>query len=1617
MSMIATESSTEGPQVVHTLPGRLRVHLPGWSGQGQLSLETHIRRMRGVEHVQATPTTGNILISFDPGKTNEPALLESLQRLDLATIQAQARVNLPHAIKEKRGRLVRARIAVRGLERDPQVAVRVIAQLKSRAGVQTVTASALTGRVLVEFDEHEADLDDLVAQVVDLELPELPGEDRPLFPLDPGPLIQSFTRTVGATLGFGLLSVRRLVGFTEPLPGAGVALQVASIIGILQGLPPVRYGLRHLLGRTAADLLLNIPGILSLTLAGSPLGLAVTGLESLRLLTEVQSRRAAWCRHEERISHAPSAQPDTEIRLEAGERSPQAALVLEGSGTAIGRDGMPQPAIPGIMLPAGARLYGGPFVLRLQHEASFHAFTPEPRPAPAAPSLFERYHHIVGLFSLGYAGVTGLLTRSFTRFLIALLLVNPRTATIGVDSADLGASARILRAGVTVVGTRANRALRLPSLLLLDGMRLLSDRLEISGVLPLNEEDETAELLAQAAGVAHVAGSPWGVLFRTAEKRPATEGHFDGKTATASLDGIRFTLGPVEDWSTLPEAVHLCQQGQYVLALTQEHEDRPRGLFALRPHLAEGLSLLAQTCRRHHVKLAVLSSGDQLVIRAFARRAHLSLLEEDDAIGAIRAHQQAGGRAAFVSDQVGASAAFAACDLAIGLTDDRYRLPARADLLAPDLVALATVIEATAYREAAVRDSIGFSLVANVLGLFWGWRAMPEMRAAMRIGYLTALAALADGWWRLRGGERKATTLPRLLDPRPERWGQRSIEQSLQLLQSSEQGLTSAQVASRQSQPSSLESRNPIFSPLLKQIRSPLIGILALGAGLSLLFGAAGDVIIISSTILVNVAVGAWQERQANHVAETLEHLSTSQARVLRDQQEITISAHELVSGDILLLAPGDRVAADARLIEAHGLEVDEAALTGESFPVSKAPDAPNEANRIVLEGSDVTTGHGRAVVVAVGQQTRMGTTRTALAQEEQELDPLGIRLSRILRSFLPISVVGGGVVIASGLLWGQPLPLLLATGATIALAAAPEGLPLLSTVSEAGVARRLASRQSVVRRLSAIEALGRVTVACADKTGTLTQGRLQLSLVATPDEQSALHSELSTEMRHVLLTAALASPHPDAPDADTHPTDRAVIQGALAAGLDEQIQVKHEEERAFDPVRSFHATLAHGRLCLKGAPEVVLAHCSQVMRNEQPQPLDEAERRALLARSQQIATAGLRLLMVAEGSPETPLDNPERLTVLGFVGIADPLRPTVRSAVQRCHQAGVRVLMITGDHPSTAQAIAREAGLLVAGGEVLTASQLAHLQNGELDQRLERAVVVARATPLDKLRIIESLQRCGHTVAMTGDGVNDAPALRLADIGVAMGRGSTEVARQTADVVIADDNFSTLVEALVEGRSFWRNIRRALGLLLGGNLGELGLVVGASLLGRAMPLTASQILAVNAITDIFPALAIAFQPPEHRHLAGLRREGAAALDKRLRNEVLRRGISTTLPSLAAYLVTSSARLLPEARTVAFTSIVTTQLAQTLAIGRAEAGGLSRSVFWAVSGSLGVLFAVFTVAPLRNVLGLAVPSPLGWGLIGGATLLSVLLNRVLATGLSQRTVPSAHFGSLPLLCR
>lgn len=1615
-------TAAEAPRVLHSLPGRARVHLPQWSGSTARVLERNLCELEGVNSVRASARTANVLVHFDRGSIDEAAVLSELERLartaraeDDAAAEAPARPGGSsssadpstgrfgarrrvtssgtddggggdQASQDRANR--RARIAVRGLDRNPDLARAVVERLEPRPEVTRVSASPLTGRVLVEL--AYGSLEEIAAELGELEVDD--DGDVPRHPLDRGPTIQGSARLVGATLGLGVLAVRRVLGAQGPPTTASGPAEVAATIGVLEALPFVVDRIEAGLGHDGKDLLFGVVGIASMTLSGSAVGLALGAAASLRLLTEARARRSAWSEYEERMTGEPEVHPGATVRLRAGDRTPLPGRVVDGFGTAIRTDGMVAALAPGQRVEAGARVYGGPVSVTLENPG---AFAPAPDGTSSACTLLERYTQGVGPVALAYAVLTGILTRSPGRAFTALLLVSPRPAMVGADAADQGASARVLRAGVTQVGSRG-RPVRRPDTLVIDSPRLLTNGLELTHVETQDDSLEPLDAARIAAGVAAAAGSPWGPAFPAAGRIEADDGTFDGATASGRIESERWTLGPPAPGEPGDPPA---DRAEHRLELRRRDRIDPVARLALRPRIRREATDLVETCRRHGVEVEVLNRASSAAAAAVAERAGAPLIEVADATARVHTLKERGQVVAVLSDSVHAGEAFEACDLAIALSSGRRgRFLARADLLAPALDAVAATIEAGVRRDASLRDSIALSLVANVAGAVWGLRSVPTFERAALPAQVASIAAIGAGWARLRGGSRARSVAERLSDPVPERWGRQRSDAVLAAFESSRHGLSTEEAHARWRPPPEASERSPLVAAVVEQLTSPLTAALGTAAALSFGLGATGDVVVIAAAVGLNAAVGAWQERQAGRAARALDEMSASSARVLRDGRQTTVPASGVVPGDVLVLASGDRLAADARLLDADRLEVDEAALTGESLPVSKAPTGGSESSRVVLEGSDVTVGTGRAVVVAVGEETRMGATAAALSLDEERESPLDARLNEILRIGLPVIAAGGAIVAVSGLLWGRALVPQLTLAASIAIGAIPEGLPLLAGVAEAGVARRLARRRAVLRRLSAVEALGRVDVACADKTGTMTAGRLELTVVADPQGCAECPSELSNDLREVLLAAALASPPLDSAELRSHPTDVVVVEAARRAGLEERLTGARDAELPFDPTRSFHATLVNGRLYLKGAVEVLAARCSRIRHDRGEHPLEDAGREALLARAQAYAEDGLRVLMVAEASADVAPDDPTDLVALGFVGISDPLRPTVPEAVRRCEEAGVRVLMLTGDHPATARAIAREAGLESEDGAVLTGPELADFEGEELERRLERARVVARISPLDKLKIVEALQRRGHVVAMTGDGVNDAPALRLADVGVAMGAAGTEVARQAADLILTDDDFSTLVESLVEGRGFWQNIRRALGLLLGGNLGEIALMVGASVAGLAAPLSARQVLAVNLVTDALPAVAIAVQRPEHRNLAELQREGAEALDAPLRAEVLRRSFATAAPSLAAFVLASRAGGDPAAaRAVAFASVVVSQLGQTLDLGWAE-GRLTRSVAAAVFGSLAVMAATLTFPPLRGFLGLAAPGPGGLLLIAGATATSVALGRVLPRG-------------------
>jgi Ca2+-transporting ATPase len=614
---------------------------------------------------------------------------------------------------------------------------------------------------------------------------------------------------------------------------------------------------------------------------------------------------------------------------------------------------------------------------------------------------------------------------------------------------------------------------------------------------------------------------------------------------------------------------------------------------------------------------------------------------------------------------------------------------------------------------------------------------------------------------------------------------------------------------------------------LARQFQSPVVGLLFVASVVSALVGEVVDGLAIAVVLIVNAVVGFLQEHRAEAAVQALRNLTARRARVVRAGAARVVPAAELVVGDLLLLEAGDVIAADAQVLEANLLAVNQASLSGESEPVGKsaepaASDVPllERADRVFM-GSSVARGSGLARVVAIGMQTELGRIAHLVESVERSATPLEERLARVTRGLIYVCLGIVVLVAALGLLRRVPAFEVLISAVSLAVAAIPEGLPALVTVALSLGVRRMSARRVLVRRMSAVETLGCTTVICTDKTGTLTAGEMSVRELWGADQRALLDaaaaccdSELGTEGR------------PGIGD----PTELALLHAAQLRGI---TRAEIERERPRVRVEPFDAQTkrmlierADRVVYVKGALEVVLPLCPE----HDP---------AAPAQATDMAARGLRVLAVASGPAQEPL----QLSFRGLCGIADPPRAEVPAAVAAARSAGVQVVMITGDHPTTAQAIARELGIVAAGES-------------------PEGRVHARTTPEQKLAIVREWKSKGAIVAMTGDGVNDAPALREAHIGIAMGRTGTEVTREAADVVISDDNFASIVAAVEEGRGIFESIRKALVYLLSTNAAELLVMLVAALVGLPLPLLPVQLLWVNLVTDALPALTLAMDPP-----------------------------------------------------------------------------------------------------------------------------------------------------------
>jgi cation-transporting ATPase I len=796
---------------------------------------------------------------------------------------------------------------------------------------------------------------------------------------------------------------------------------------------------------------------------------------------------------------------------------------------------------------------------------------------------------------------------------------------------------------------------------------------------------------------------------------------------------------------------------------------------------------------------------------------------------------------------------------------------------------------------------------------------------------------------------------------------------------------------------------------VVDELANPLTPVLAGGAMLSFAVGSVVDAGMVIAVISGNAVVGGLQRLRVDRALARLERTERRTVVTRRGGAEGPVDAAELVPGDVVHLRAGEAVPADCRILTRSLLEVDESSLTGESMPVRKGVDpvrAPIVAERssMLYANTSIAAGDAEAVVVATGHDTE---ARRGLALAVHAPDTgVEARLRSLTGTLVRASLVSGAALVGSGLLRGIPLRDTLGAGVSLAVAAVPEGLPMLSTVAQLGAAHRISKHGALVHNARAIEALGRVDVVCADKTGTLTAGEITLRMVS--DGTSDVPVEGMDAHHASILAAALrAGPATSRRAYFAHPTDRAFFDGATRAGVDETTGLeswRRGRELPFEPRRGYHATLgatASGRqLFVKGAPEVVLPRCLALAGRDGEVVLDDSTRAGVDEAVDRLARKGLRVLAVARRDADDQESLHDRdvadLTFMGLVGLGDPARPTSTAAIADLRRAGVRVIMITGDHPSTAAGVAAELGLLDDdGGKVLTGGELDGMSEKQLRQAVSNVAVFARVTPAHKVHIVRALQQSGRVVAMTGDGANDAAAIRLADVGIALGQRSTSAAREAADLVVTDERIETIVEAVLEGRAMWTSVRDAVALLVGGNLGEIAFTLTGALLTGRSPLNARQLLLVNLMTDGLPALALALRRPRNMAVERLVDEGPdASLGRPLRDAIIVRAVATASGAGVAYVAARLTGRPARAGTVGLVALTGAQLGQTLA-----AGGRDPVVAIAGIGSTAVLVGIVQTPGLSQLFGCTPIGPVGWTIglsaAAGATLGSVLVPRVL----------------------
>lgn len=1211
-----------------------------------------------------------------------------------------------------------------------------------------------------------------------------------------------------------------------------------------------------------------------------------------------------------------------------------------------------------------------------------------PRPVPLPYGPAERAAWTVPVAITAATG-TYLFTRDGRRAQGVLAAGVPRAARLGREAFAIQLGRMAAGRDVVVLSPERLRRFDRVDRVIVDASALCTGELVIEEVVPVTAATTPEEAYERAYALIDVArpdarnadGAGWAV----APLRP-------------SGAGVNRRVPP----EARARAAELRDRGATVLVLTRDGE--PAALASVVPELDPLAEELVAAARRAGPVLIAGAPGLARRLSADGTAAGGNRL-----LGSVRRCQEEGHVVALVSAHGGTS--MAAADVGIGVLHGARKPPWGAHLLCgPGLREACRLLEAVEPAHAVSTRAAQIAGVGSVSGLLLAAAGPPD-GAARRAQFAVdaaALSAFAAGTWSGLALARRPGPVPADRTP----WHAWPVRAVLDRLGSSAAGIDAAEAAQRRADRGD-EPRPPgLADVVVAELDNPLTPALAAGAGVSAVVGSIMDAALIGTVLGVNAVMSGAQRVRADRALRRLVDMSAVRIRLRRpagdgqrEPGEIRATADELAPGDVVVLAAGDAVPADLRLLSATGLEIDESSLTGESQLVTKSPRPSTAAavadrRSMLYEGTVVAAGDAVGVVVATGAQTEVGRT-TRMAGDERRESGVEKRLRALTEVTLPVALGAGVTLFLSDLLRGQPMAQALGPAVSLAVAAVPEGLPFVATAAELATARRMSSRGALVRNPMTIEALGRIDVLCFDKTGTLTEGRLRLREVSDGVSSSPV-ADLPAGRREIVAAAIRATPDRGGHRLP-HPTDRAIIRAARKLGMDAAEGLgawERVDELLFEPGRGYHAVLGRSdgrqRLSVKGAPEIVLDRCREWRTGEGVVSFDAAARERVDREVDRLARLGYRVLAVAErpasGRRDLTESRIDRLCLLGLVCIADPVRPTAAEAVRRLRRAGVDVVMITGDHPTTAEAIAAELHLL--NGRIITGADLDALDDAQLAGALVGVSVFARVSPVQKARVVKALRDAGRVVAVTGDGANDAPAIRLADVGIALGERATPAARETADVVVTDDRIETITDAIADCRAMWRSTRDALAVLLGGNLGEIAFTLGTGLIAGRSPLGVRQLLLVNLLTDMLPAIALAARPPSGITHEELLAEGPdRSLGGALTRDVAVRAGTTAGAALVAWLLARATATRGQADTTGLVALVATQLVQTIA-----AGGRDPMVLVSGAASLAALGIIVQIPGVSHFFGCRPLPPHCWAVAlssaGTFALAAVILTRV-----------------------